>query len=142
MTDLTTMMDRALNPALLGWPPMLPVELALRERPVQEVCEAHGIDVAKWGELKQNANFVKAVEAAVAEMKRDGMGFKVKARLQAEAMLTKSWNMINQPDAEVSPTVKADLIKSTVKWAGLDGSRELAGGSSVGTALQININLG
>jgi hypothetical protein len=139
MSNLPAMMDRAVNPALLGWPPMLPYEIALREKPVRDICEAHGLDSVEWDRLRKDPLFIKALEAAVGDMRREGMGFKVKARLQAEALLTKSWDMIVSKDT--ADGIKADLIKSTMKWAGYEGDK-LNGGGQIGTALQININLG
>ena len=57
----------------------------------------------------------------------------------AEELLTTSWLLIHDP--AVSPAVKADLIKSTVKWAGLEPKD--AGPQDNGTGgVKITINLG
>jgi hypothetical protein len=87
----------------------------------------------------------KVFQARVAnfrkEIRDEGLGFRLKAKVQAEELLTTSWNMIH--DRGVSPAVKADLIKSTVKWAGLEvkpEALELLGGGT--GAVQIHINLG
>lgn len=130
------------DPAALGYPPMLPVELALREKPVQAIVTAYGIDLPRWRELCADEVFKADLEARVIELKQDGMSFKLKARLQAEELLKTSWNLIHEISTPAA--VKADLIKHTVRVAGLDASRDQGLGSStaVGTALQININLG
>ena len=66
------------------------------------------------------------------------MTFKVKARAQAEELLTTSWTLIHSPD--VSAAVKADLIKSTVKWGGLEPKNDvLAEGGSGGVKITINL---
>jgi hypothetical protein len=44
-------------------------------------------------------------------------------------------------DPAVSPAVKADLIKSTVKWGGLEPKVETGGEGSTG-GVRITINLG
>ena len=63
---------------------------------------------------------------------------KVKARAQAEELLTTSWTLIHSPD--VSAAVKADLIKSTVKWGGLEPKNDvLAEGGSGGVKITINL---
>jgi hypothetical protein len=67
------------------------------------------------------------------------MTFKLKARAQAEELLTTSWMLIH--DSAVSPAVKADLIKSTVKWAGLEPKGEVTNEGN-GGGVRININLG
>lgn len=75
-----------------------------------------------------------------AEVRENGLGFKLKAKVQAEELLTTSWNLIH--DHGVAPAVKADLIKSTVKWAGYEPKSDAAEvGAGVG-AVRININLG
>ena len=57
-------------------------------------------------------------------------------------LLEKSWNMINDATGLVPPNVKADLLKFTIRAAGLDGSKDQAANAGmVGTALQINIRL-
>jgi hypothetical protein len=49
-----------------------------------------------------------------------------------------SWTLIHSPD--VSAAVKADLIKSTVKWGGLEPTKEAgAEGSTGGVTIQINL---
>jgi hypothetical protein len=66
------------------------------------------------------------------------MTFKLKARAQAEELLTTSWLLIHDP--AVSPAVKADLIKSTVKWAGLEPKDNIQ--TEQGGGVRIMINLG
>ena len=83
--------------------------------------------------------FLKRVGDYREEIRDKGMTFRLKARAQAEELLTTSYLLIH--DASVSPAVKADLIKSTVKWAGLEprpDTPDAAGGNNV----RITINLG
>ena len=66
------------------------------------------------------------------------MTFRLKARAQAEELLTTSWTMIHSP--EVSPAVKADLIKSTVKWGGLEPKNDnVVEGANGGVRITINL---
>jgi len=83
--------------------------------------------------------FLKKVEHYREEVREKGLTFKLKARAQAEELLTTSWMLIHDP--AVSPAVKADLIKSTVKWGGLEPKNEavVEGG---GGGVRITINLG
>jgi len=39
------------DPAKIGWPPTLPIEIALREQTPKEICAAYGIDRAEWQRL-------------------------------------------------------------------------------------------
>jgi hypothetical protein len=68
------------------------------------------------------------------------MTFRLKARAQAEELLTTSWTLIHSSD--VSAAVKADLIKSTVKWGGLEPQKDFSGVDNQGGGVSITINLG
>lgn len=130
------------DPARIGlYPPTFPLEVALRQMPVADVCAAYGLTKDDWNVIRKDPVFIKELEAAAAELRKDGMSFKVKARLQSEMLLEKSWHMIH--DAKTPPAIQADLLKHTIRVAGLDASKDQAGGvGNIGTALQININLG
>lgn len=123
------------DPSLIGFPPTLPLELALQETPRNELLVAYGYDAATWNALRNNPIFQKAVIDATEMLQREGMTFRAKARMQAEELLQTSWHLIHNKDTP--PAVKADLIKSTWKVAGLEPKETLA----ATTPLQININL-
>jgi hypothetical protein len=126
------------DPAELGYPPTLPVELALRTAPVKAICESYGLSREDWTALREDPAFVAHVRRITEAVRRDGgLGFKLKAQLQAEELLKTSWRLIHSPS--VASSVKADLIKFTVRAAGLDGSRDQA--ASNVPALNIQINL-
>jgi hypothetical protein len=131
-------MDTDFDPAGLGWPPTLPLEIAMAEMPVREICESYGLDRTDWARLRVDEKFVAQVDRFREELMKDGVSFQMKARLQAEVLLKESWRMIHAPDAAVPAAVKADLIKSTMKWAGVDQSAK-AGAMGQAPALQINI---
>ncbi|PFH12860.1 MULTISPECIES: hypothetical protein [Burkholderia] len=108
----------ARDPAQIGFPAMLPIELAMGEVKPREVCEAYGISRDEFARIIAHPVFIKAYQEAVEMLRVEGMSFKVKARMQAEAFLATSFSMVQNP--ATSDSVRADLIKSTVKWAGLD----------------------
>jgi len=91
--------------------------------------------------MRYNADpvFLKKVLHLRDEIRERGMTFRLKARVQAEELLKTSWSLIHA--AEVSPTVKADLIKSTVRWAGLEPKGDVVM-SDGGGGVAITINLG
>jgi len=130
------------NPAEIGaYPATLPVEIALRVDTVPNICKSYGIDRTEWERIRHDPVFVADLKKCLEDMKVEGMSFKMKARLQSDALLTTMWNMIHSPSDEVPPAVKADLAKFTIRAAGLDGSKDQAKNVGVGTALQINIDL-
>jgi hypothetical protein len=128
------------DPAELGYPPTLPIEVAMKESSIEEICKSYGLDRDDWNRLRHNPAFVADVAAAVEALKKEGMSFKMKARLQSEELLKTSWKMIHASSEEVPPSVKADLLKFTIKAAGL--VEENKPNNTPQNALQININLG
>jgi hypothetical protein len=127
------------DPALLGFPSTLPIELAMGEYPRNDILAAYGIGPQEWDVLRFSPAFRKAVRDATDMLKKDGMSFRLKARMQSEALLETSWNIIHSP--HTPSAVKADLIKHTHRVAGLEPKGDGVLGQG-GTALQININLG
>ena len=85
---------------------------------LDEVKDRHSISAEDILVFQKDPVFLKKVESYRNEIREKGMTFKLKARAQAEELLTTSWTLIHNPDT--SAAVKADLIKSTVKWGGLE----------------------
>lgn len=106
---------------------------------LQEIMGRHNITANDILVFNADHVFLKKVEHYRAEVKDKGLTFKLKARAQAEELLTTSWMLIH--DSAVSPAVKADLIKSTVKWAGLEPKDAGPQDQSTG-GVKITINLG
>lgn len=133
---------RAADPAEIAlYPPTFPVELALQTAPLPDILSSYNINAARWEALQKHPVFVRDLASALEAVKKQGMSFKMKAGLQAEAMLERMWEMAHSPYDEVPPAVQADLMKFVVKAAGLDASKDQASAQQ-GTPLQININLG
>lgn len=137
MGDITTSDPK--NPAEIGYSPMLPVELALRTAKPAVLKEEYGYTDEEWDALRFNPMFLADLKAATEMVKKEGMSFKLKARMQAEELLKTSWRLIHQTETPAS--VKGDLIKATMRWAGLDGDPK--GSAAVAAnGLNIQINLG
>ena len=107
---------------------------------LDEIKDRHKVTASDLLVFNKDAVFLKKVEEYRGEIRDKGMTFKLKARAQAEELLTTSYVLIHSPD--VSAAVKADLIKSTVKWAWLEPKGDdNAGGNALG-CVKININFG
>jgi hypothetical protein len=106
---------------------------------LQEVMTRHKIAASDIISFNADKVFLKKVEHYRGEIQEKGLTFKLKARAQAEELLTTSWMLIHDP--AVSPAVKADLIKSTVKWGGLEPKVETGNEGGTG-GVRITINLG
>jgi hypothetical protein len=106
---------------------------------LDEIKDRHHIDASDLLVFNKDPIFLKRVESYRDEVKEKGLTFRLKARAQAEELLTTSYMLIHDPS--VSPAVKADLIKSTVKWAGLEPKNTDDQNGAVG-GVKIMINLG
>ena len=89
---------------------------------LDEVIERHAITPSDMLKFNEDPIFRKKVEIYRNDIREKGVTFRLKARAQAEELLVTSWQLIHSP--EVSPAVKADLIKSTVKWGNLEPKNE------------------
>lgn len=132
----------ASDPARLGWPATLPIEIALKTAPLSRLKDEYGYSDEEWDALRYDPVFLSDLAQAVETVKQDGMSFKLKAKLQAEEILKTSWKMIHDNTGNTPSSVRADLIKSTMRWAGYDNKDAAGAGGTQANALQININLG
>jgi hypothetical protein len=107
---------------------------------LNEVMARHNINANDILAFNGDPVFLKKVDHYRGEIRDKGMTFKLKARAQAEELLTTSWLLIHDPG--VSAAVKADLIKSTVKWAGLEPKPDQITDLGAAGGVKITINLG
>lgn len=132
---------RDTNPAALAWPTTLPIELALKTASPAELRDHYGYTSDEWDSLRANPTFVSELAAACELVKQEGMSFKLKARLQAEALLETGWRLIHAPHSEVPAAVKERLMSGVYRMAGFDHKGDInAPGGSAGLAIQINFN--
>lgn len=126
-----------------SWSNRLAFEIALRlegsGEDVNDILTRNGHDPSQMLVFTSDPTFLRTVQHYREEIRDKGLTFKLKARAQAEELLTTSWLLIH--NADVSPAVKADLIKSTVKWAGLDNTPEAGESGGGGAGVKITINL-
>lgn len=106
---------------------------------LSEITARHNISASDILTFNADPVFLRKVEHYRSEIREKGLTFRLKARAQAEELLTTSWLLIHDP--AVSPAVKADLIKSTVKWGGLEPKEAGAASGDTG-GVKITINLG
>ena len=101
------------------------------------VLEAHGHTAEELIRFSEDPLFAQQVERFRNELRTTGYSFKLKAKAQAELLLDTSWRVIH--DIDVSPAVKADLIKWTAKMAGYEPTKEA---DTAGGGVKINIIMG
>lgn len=138
MNTLPARTDADLNPVDPLWSMALMIDMALGVKDIF-ILEAHNLQFHELEALKAQPGFVKQVAALRAELQKDGASFQMKAQVQADALLDTSWSLIHSNATPAN--VKADLIKSTVRWAGHEKTAA-ADGSGGRSGFSISINLG
>jgi hypothetical protein len=128
---------------LVRWDDRLALEIALHLEgsgdSLGAILKAHSISPPDFLTINEDPVFQQKVTGYRDDIQNKGLSFKLKARVQAEHLLQTSYALIHDPDT--SPAVKADLIKSTVKWAGYEPRGTEDGGGATG-GVKITINLG
>ncbi len=124
------------------WSDKLAFEIALMlegsGEQIQAILKAHSIDPNDMIAIGDDPVFQKRVEAYRTDIRENGLTFKLKAKAQAEILLETSYELIHSPD--VPATVKDDLIKSTVKWAGYEPkNQEVQTNNSEKVSITINL---
>jgi hypothetical protein len=104
-----------------------------------DIAQRHNVQASDLQRWNRDTNFKRQIDSYREEIRDKGLTFRVKARAQAEELLTTSWRLIHDP--EIAASVKADLIKSTVKWGGLEVKSD-ENTSAAGAGVSITINLG
>lgn len=124
------------------WPPTLALEVAMQMMSSREICESYNISRERWDVIRKNPIFISEVTAASEALRQEGAAFKARVQLQALELLQDNWKFIHDPTCPWA--VRADLLKHTIRVAGLDASKDqgLLGKGGAGGGLAININLG
>ena len=98
------------DPSEIGWPATLPLELALRQGSVKDICLAYGLGKSDWDRLRQDENFVRALEEATQMLQQEGASFKAKLRAQAEGILPQNWALIHGNPEQV-PALRPERVE-------------------------------
>ena len=126
------------------WDERLPFDVALAMensgQSLNDVALEYKITPQQLLEFCKDSVFSKKVTFYRDDIRENGITFRMKARMQAEELLMTSYTLIHDP--AVSPAVKADLIKSTVKWAGLEPKANEEVQTQGGGGVSITINMG
>jgi hypothetical protein len=141
MTTLPALPDapkRPIDPARIGYPPTLPIEIVLRTASFKEIREAYGFTPEEWATLREDPVFLADLARVKTEVQKEGVSFKLKARLQSDQLLTSAWNIIHDTTGATPPSVKADMIKAIWRVAGHEPTKGDAAAANT-NAFQINI---
>ena len=116
---LRRQLEMPLDPANAApYPRGLALDLALDAGSLQDILASHNLTPQEAKKIFSTPSFRTEYEALQETMREEGYSFRLKAQAQAEAHLGLVWRMANSET--VPAAVRADLIKQTVKWAGLE----------------------
>lgn len=121
----------------LSFDPRIAYEIALGVDSPTAVFAKYGIAESHAVKLATNEAFGATLRKYKEEISASGISFKLKAKIQAEDLLTHSYLMATDP--EVPPAVRADLIKWTARVAGLE-PKEKDGGAGGAGGFTLNIS--
>lgn len=127
-----------------SWPPTLPLEIALRINTAPAIFRDYGFDKVQYERLCADPAFREAVSKCAETLASGGgqLSFKLKAQLMADELLDKAYELTHPaPGTDIPANVQADMIKSVVKWGGLDGTNDKNTGAGNTNQLQIVLNL-
>lgn len=125
-------------PSTPEWSMRMVVDVALGAS-ADSILSTYGLQMHEYERLCRDPVFMGRVAATKKELEKNGAGFRLKAQLQAEAMLATSWDIAH--DDEVDPKVRAQIIRDTVRWAGWDAPpTQQQNGIGAGFSISINLN--
>lgn len=109
--------EEGLSTPTSPWPSRLAFDFAMGEDP-ELLTARYEIGPTQWQYLLLNPAFMLEVEKHRRTIVEEGVTFRLKAKLQAEAYLEEIDTLVHDP--ETSPAVRLDAIKSMVKWSGYE----------------------
>lgn len=124
-------------PADFGFDHRLAFEIALGVHDEHDVLLRYGLEAEQYRAIAETSLFQQAVADYKKQIMESGVGFKAKARIQAEALLDTAWDIIHNPSTPAS--VRKTMIDSVVQWAEYDGKKGDKSSDSVQVNLQINM---
>lgn len=129
----------ATTAADITFDPRVAYELALGMDKAHAIFAKYGYTEVEARQFIENALFMSAVRKYREEIVESGIGFKLRAKIQAEDLLSHSYLIATDPEAPMS--VRADMIKWTAKVAGFEPSGEKGGpgGAAGGSGFTLNI---
>jgi hypothetical protein len=120
----------------LTFDPRLAYEIALGIGKPAALFEKYGIEPERAADLVSTPAFITTIKKYQEEILAGGISFKLKAKMQAEDLLSHSYIIATDPEAPMA--VRADLIKWTAKMADLEPKNDKSSGPSAGFTLNIS----
>lgn len=116
--DIATLSDPGDPATSAPYPRGLTLDLVLEAGTLKEILDSYELTPEQFKKILANPAFRKEYEGHKQAMETEGWSFRKKCQAQAELYLNLVFRLANSEQTPAA--VRADLIKSTVKWAGLD----------------------
>ena len=124
-------------PSANQWDPRLILDLALGIEDTRQVLERYGLTDNDYIVLCGSRVFRQELAVTIRDVHENGLPFRAKARVQAEAYLEVINDLVYN---ETTPaTTKLEAIRSTVRWANLEPKEDKS--ESGNTQAQINVSI-
>lgn len=104
---------------------------------IDELLTYHHLTEDQLLSISADPLFQRAVRSMRDEVREKGLTFRMKARVMADSLLKTSWQIIHSESTP--PSVKSELIRSTVKWANLEPKNDTPLDSTNGARIIIQI---
>jgi len=123
--------------AEMTYDPRLAYELALEMGEPLGIFARYGFDESAARDMLKFKPFVATIKKHKDEILEHGVSFKMKAKIQAEDLLTHSYALAVDPATPAA--VRSDLIKWTAKVAGLEPTPNKVAEAGGAAPFQLNI---
>ena len=120
------------------WDPRLILDLALGIEDTRQVLERYGLTDNDYIVLCGSRLFRQELAVTIRDVHENGLPFRAKARVQAEAYLEVINDLVYN---ETTPaTIKLEAIRSTVRWANLEPKEDKTADAGGGQTVNVQIN--
>jgi len=124
--------------AVNRWDPRLILDLALGVEDLNTVLDRYGLAQDDYETLAHSPIFRKELALTIRDVRENGLPFKAKARVQAEAYLEVLDELVYSDGTPASTRLEA--IKSTVAWGGLIPKESKEDSQTNATQINVSIN--
>lgn len=126
------------NPAHLGFPAGLPVELAMDLNSVRKICEGYGVTREDYEALMENPIFIAQLEECIELRGKANGEFMLKSRLMSTRALEEQFKMM--VDVETPAAVRLKSSENIIAYSGMAPKQSADGGAGNGMSININLN--
>jgi len=124
--------------AVNRWDPRLVLDLALGVEDLDTVLPRYNLTFDDYETLAHSPIFRRELALTIRDVRENGLPFKAKARVQAEAYLEVLDDLVYSDGTPASTRLEA--IKSTVAWGGLIPKESKEETGATGSTINVQIN--